>query len=114
MGGMEEKTAVERLMRATGRAFLTATTERQQAIEGYEGHGAFTHVLLEGMRGKADRPGEGLGEISIDELYSFLKKHLPKITKEKWGYEQIPMRSIHGDSFPIVCSEGFDKPGCKK
>jgi WD40 repeat protein len=101
--GMVEKTAIERLMRSTGRAFLAATSKTQYAIEGYKKHGVFTYALLEGLKGKADRPGEGKGVIRIDELGEFVRWEVPKITKEKWGFEQIPMRRLTGDSFEIGC-----------
>ncbi len=83
-------------------------------VQGYKDHGVFTYVLLEGMRGKADRTGVGAGAIYIDELADFARAILPEITKEKWGFEQIPMRMIQGDPFPIACCKGFGKPGCKK
>lgn len=112
--GMEEKTAIDRLMRATGRTVLAATTDRAQALEGHEGHGVFTWALLEGLKGRADRKGDGEGTITLDELSDFVRDEVPEITLRKWGYEQIPMRVIQGDTFPIGCKEGYDKSGCRK
>ena len=101
-------------MKFTGRTILAASTEHQKALEGHEDHGVFTYVLLQGLRGKADRSGEGQGVIAIDELADYAREKVPKITMEKWGVEQIPMRNMHGDPFPIGCKEGFDAPGCEK
>jgi hypothetical protein len=44
---MAEKTAISKLIRATGRATIVAATEEQMALEGVKGHGAFTYVLLQ-------------------------------------------------------------------
>ena len=100
--GIEEKTAIDRLMRATGRATLAASSEKQQAIEGYKGYGVFTYALIQGLRGKADRPGKGKGEIRIDELAEYVGEEVPRITMKQWGYEQIPMPNISGTPFSIA------------
>ena len=111
-GEIEQKTAIDRLMRATGRAVIAAS--RRQAIEGHEGHGVFTHTLLRGLRGEADRSGSGYVAITIDELAAFTREEVPKITFERYGYRMVPMRQISGDPFPIGCREGFDGVGCKQ
>ena len=49
----DEKDALDRLNRLTGRAIIAATADGGIAIE-VDGHGAFTFVLLEGLRGQAD------------------------------------------------------------
>ncbi|PTQ78557.1 WD40 repeat protein [Nitrosomonas oligotropha] len=112
-GGIGDKSAIDRLMRATGRYVLAATTEKQQALEGHDQHGVFTWALLEGLKGHASRPGSNDGSISLDELADYVREQVPKITQQKWGFEQIPMRLIQGDSFPITCKAGYEKPGCK-
>jgi uncharacterized caspase-like protein len=113
--GNDEKSAISRLMKFTGRTILAAcSTERKKALEGHEGHGVFTYVLLQGLKGKADRSGERQGVITIDELADYAREEVPKITMKKWGFEQIPMRNMHGDPFPIGCKEGFDAPGCEE
>ena len=112
-GGIGDKSAIDRLMRATGRYVLAATTEKQQALEGHDQHGVFTWALLEGLKGHASRAGSNDGSISLDELADYVREQVPRITQQKWGFEQIPMRLIQGDSFPIACKAGFDKPGCK-
>ncbi|MBS0587449.1 MAG: caspase family protein [Proteobacteria bacterium] len=112
-GGIGDKSAIDRLMRATGRYVLAATTEKQQALEGHDQHGVFTWALLEGLKGHASRAGSNDGSISLDELADYVREQVPRITQQKWGFEQIPMRLIQGDSFPIACKAGYDKPGCK-
>ncbi|MEE8304073.1 MAG: caspase family protein, partial [Candidatus Tectomicrobia bacterium] len=103
--GLEEKSAIDKLMRATGRAVIAASTERQFALEGYKGHGVFTYALLQGLRGAADTPnarGQRDGYITIDELADYVLDAVPELTMRKWGYEQFPMRQVEGKSFPIV------------
>jgi hypothetical protein len=96
--GLEEKAAIDRLARITGRAVLAASSSAQMALEGYEGHGVFTYAVLEGLR-KADSGNNGLVEVS--ELADFVEALVPRITIERWKYEQFPMRDLKGQSFPI-------------
>lgn len=97
--GLLEKTAINKLMRAVGRATLVASSKDQIALEGYEGHGVFTYVVLEGLKGKA---ADKEGKITINRLTTFVEELLPQITYKKWGYEQIPQKSLQGMDFPIA------------
>ena len=99
--GLAEKAAIDKLMRATGRAVIAATTQRQFALEGHKGHGVFTYALLQGLRGLADRKSNGDGYTTIDELAAYVAEEVPRITLEKWRYEQFPMKQIEGRSFII-------------
>ena len=94
-----EKDAIDRLSRLTGRAMIAATADDRMAIEGEGGHGAFTFALLEGLRGKADRNGNGT--VEVRELADYVEERLPEITR-KWGYEQFPFSATEGNSFTLV------------
>ncbi|MGZ4970200.1 MAG: caspase family protein [Methylobacter sp.] len=96
--GIDQKTAITRLMRATGRAVLAATSDDNMALEGYDKHGVFTSVLLEGLKNSDTNNN---AQIEIGELADFVENRVPEITKAKWGYEQFPMRDLQGMSFPI-------------
>jgi uncharacterized caspase-like protein len=98
--GLTEKTAMDKLIRSTGRATLAASSGSQAALEGYKGHGVFTYVLLHGLKGEADKMGNRNGEISINELAEYVSEEVPRITYKKWGYEQFPMQNLQGRSFP--------------
>jgi uncharacterized caspase-like protein/WD40 repeat protein len=98
---LSEKGAIDKLMRATGRAVIAASTERQFALEGHSGHGVFTYALLQGLRGEADAQGDRDGAITVDELSAYVAKEVPRITQQKWSYEQFPMRQVGGLPFPI-------------
>ena len=96
--GVEEKTAVSRLVRATGRATIMASSKTQVALEGYQDHGVFTWTLLEALSGK------GYGDdnqITVNELADYIEETLPELTYRKFGYEQIPQRSLQGMNFPL-------------
>uniref|UniRef100_UPI000B7D0242 caspase family protein n=1 Tax=Candidatus Entotheonella palauensis TaxID=93172 RepID=UPI000B7D0242 len=99
--GLAEKGAIDKLMRATGRAVIAASTRRQFALEGHEGHGVFTYALLQGLMGQADGEIKRDGYITIDELAAYVADEVPRITQKKWSYEQFPMKQIEGRSFPI-------------
>lgn len=107
---LEEKTALDRLMRSTGRTALAAASSEQYAFEGHEGHGVFTYALLQGLKGRADSNHNGL--LSINELCDFVRFEVPKITEKKWKYPQTPVRLTQGDSFAIGCTE--ENAGCGK
>jgi formylglycine-generating enzyme required for sulfatase activity len=78
-----------------GRVVLTATDATQYAWEGDRVIGAtqksvFTHFLIEGLKGEADRDGDG--RIHVDELYDYayeqVVRRTPKQTPGKWSYKQ--------------------------
>ncbi len=99
-GGIDEKTAISRLMRATGRAVLAASTDTQLALEGYKGHGFFTHALLEGLQGGADMDKDDY--VHVMELGGFLGKRVPELTEER----QFPMMETEKlQDFPLSASE---------
>lgn len=78
-----------------GRVVLTATDATQYAWEGDRVIGntqksVFTHFLIEGLKGDADRDGDG--RIHVDELYDYayeqVVRRTPKQTPGKWSYKQ--------------------------
>lgn len=97
--GLLEKTAINKLTRAVGRHTIVASSRSQVALEGYQGHGAFSWVLLDGLRGKAVNPN---GTVTVNSLVSYVETTLPELTYKKWGYEQIPQKSLIGEDFTIV------------
>jgi len=55
------------------------------------GHGLFTHVLLEGLKGRADRNGDD--RVTLAELKLWLDKQVP-VQASKVGGRQTPMTSL--------------------
>lgn len=68
-----------------GVAMLTSAESAESALEGPQwggGHGAFTHYILEGMRGAADYdPQNGL--VTIGELFEYVRAMVEKDTDGK-------------------------------
>jgi WD40 repeat protein len=93
-----EQMALHKLARSVGRATLAASSRRQVALEGYEGHGVFSYALLQGLGGSA---ANKKGRITITNLALFVEETLPELTYKKWGYEQMPQKTLIGSDFPI-------------
>jgi hypothetical protein len=98
--GLTEKTAVDRLKKAIGRAIIVASSESQVALEGMEDHGVFTYSLLRGLEGAADMNNDRF--ITLSELSVYIENDVPELTYEKWGYEQIPQKQLPKEDFPLV------------
>jgi WD40 repeat protein len=98
-GGLEQKAALGRLIQATGRATLTASTATQEAFEGYGGHGVFTFALLDSLA-RGDTNDNGL--IELAELIQHVDGLVPAITEKQWGARQFPQMDAYGANFPLV------------
>lgn len=105
--------ALNRMARATGRTFLTATTDDAPALEGYHGHGVFTYALLDAFE-HADVNNDGLIEMS--ELADYIDQKVPDYSFEAFKLRQIPQRSIVGNNFPLANKVDVlpDQPGAPR
>jgi WD40 repeat protein len=99
MRGLEDKTALDHLVRATGATVLTATTDDKPAAEGYYGHGVFTYALLSAFA-NADANGDGF--IDVQELASYVFAKVPALTDAAWGIKQSPQFNVVGSIYPLV------------
>ena len=103
---LEDKVAIGNLMESTGFAVLAASSTSQQAFAGTvdhktgKGSGLFTYVLLEGLRGTADKLKIDR-RVSIRELRAHIDSQLPRLSQEKWGVKQVPMSQVTGDDFIV-------------
>jgi WD40 repeat protein len=91
--------ALNRMTRATGRTFLTATTDDAPALEGYHGHGVFTYAILDALN-RGDVNKNGLIEVS--ELADYVDQMVPDISFDAFKLRQIPQRSIVGNNFALT------------
>lgn len=98
--GLSEVTAMKILSRAVGSTVLSASTSTQQALEGYRGHGLFTYVIAEGLRGKADRDGDGF--VSTLELATYVDEQVPVLAEQVFKRAQYPMVAPTGQGLPLV------------
>jgi hypothetical protein len=97
--GMSEDTAMKILGRAVGSTILSASTSIQEALEGYQGHGLFTYVLAEGLKGKADKGNTGY--VKTTELADYVDCEVPTLAEKIFKKAQYPTISISGQAFPI-------------
>ena len=97
--GMSEDTAMKILSRAVGSTILSASTSIQEALEGYQGHGLFTYVLAEGLKGKADKGKTGY--VKTTELADYVDNEVPALAEKVFKKAQYPTISISGQTFPI-------------
>jgi len=97
--GMSEDTAMKILSRAVGSTILSASTSIQEALEGYQGHGLFTYVLAEGLKGKADKGNTGY--VKTTELADYVDNEVPTLAEKIFKKAQYPTISISGQAFPI-------------
>jgi hypothetical protein len=99
-GATEQKDAVARLIRSSGRYILAAASPQGKALEdGVQGHGVYTYALMEGLAGAAGPRNSSM--IEVDALADYVSRRVPELTAPA-GYRQRPMRSAQGENFPIV------------
>jgi WD40 repeat protein/uncharacterized caspase-like protein len=91
------QTAMTQLQRATGRNVISAA--RDAAYEGYNGHGVLTYALLEALDIKAARVEDE--RVRVNSLADYVEQRVPQITRERFGFEQLPTRKLSGNDFPI-------------
>lgn len=97
-GAAEEK-AVAQLARSTGTHWITASGSEQYASEFAQlGHGTFTYVLLDALKGNAD---SGDKKITVKEINAYLQSLVPEITAKYKGSPQYPSSYEFGNDFPI-------------
>lgn len=100
-GDAEEK-ALAQLARSTGIHVLASAGSNQFAAEFAElGHGVFTYVLLEALKGGADGAPKD-GKVTIYELKSYLDDQVPELTAKHKGQAQYPNTFSKGQDFPVV------------
>lgn len=98
--GDSDQRAVNILSAAVGSTVLSAATSQEQALEGMNGHGVFTWVVLQGLDGLADVQKNGY--VSTLDLASYVGDQVPKVAGEVFKREQFPNLHSAGQSFPIV------------
>ena len=99
---LAESGAVTVIASAVGSTVLSASTSDQEALEGEDGHGLFTSVLLRGLGGGADLFKNGA--IKTVDLAAYLENEVPKVALQHFKREQYPNTHSAGRSFEIVSS----------
>ena len=100
--GASEEKALAQLARSAGVHVLASAGSEQFATEFKElGHGVFTYVFLEALRGKADGAPKD-GKVTINELKAYLDDRVPELTEKHKGEAQYPNTFSKGQDFPVV------------
>jgi len=87
-----------------GMSVLASAGARQGALEGdrWSGHGVFTHYLLRGLKGEADRnPIDN--RVTVDELFSYVKENVERDT----AGGQHPVMSIADPDLVLAYTAGL-------
>ena len=96
--GLTDSTAIKLLQRAIGSSVFSASSDSQQALEGYKGHGLFTYVLMEGLKGKADVKKDGF--ITVLGLADYVEEEVIRISESVFKRQQTPTIQT-GANFPM-------------
>lgn len=94
--------------KAEGFAVLKSCSQGQYSYEMEEsGHGAFTHFLLQGLRGAAPPNGEGF--VTVTKLGEWVKGQVESWSNPRAGGVQSPMFSIleAGGDLPLAMSQTY-------
>jgi WD40 repeat protein len=97
-GGSEYHTAIDHLIRATGRITLVAESANKAAREGWGDHGVLTFAVLDALA-RGDKGGDGL--VDVTELIQHVSPLVPEISK-RLGALQVPRSSGSYVNFPLV------------
>ena len=92
---------LEKLARSRGRLIITASGANEVALELPElAHGLFTHYVLEGLAGQADRDRDGV--ITVAELYEYVEREVDKKARSVGGRQRPLMKGEIEGSLPIA------------
>jgi len=78
------------LAKKMGLHIFASASSVQEALDGYEGNGLFTHALLDGLNNKGGADRNSDGKISIIEFGEYSKQVTTEISK-KIGHPQTPL-----------------------
>ena len=91
---LERGAANDRLVQATGRTILTASSDDTDAFEGFRGHGLFTYNVLEALE-RAD--SDGNGRIEVAELAAYVYAQVTALSEQVYKQRQVPQVRITGN-----------------
>jgi len=97
-----DETWVESLSRSSGRFTLAGTTNEQEALDGLQGNGVFTSVVLKALQGDADLQvsGDRDGKVNVYELARYTKAKVPEAARQVApDHKQEPTYHFAGSDF---------------
>ncbi len=94
----EQQKSLAVVSRSTGTHWIAASGSTETAKEFSQlGHGAFTYVLLQALKGQASNNKM----ITVNGLKDFLQIRVPEIVKKYGGNSQLPSSYGFGNDFPV-------------
>jgi WD40 repeat protein len=99
----EDKSALSTLVRVSNRAVIVASSGATIALEGHEGHGIFTWVVLDALD-KADYDGNGM--VDVSDIAMHVRRWVPEISERRFNYRMVPMQDTPGNPFPVARPAG--------
>lgn len=94
----EQQKALAVVSRSTGTHWMAASGSTETAKEFAQlGHGAFTYVLLQALKGQA----AANKMITVNGLKNFLLVQVPELVKKYGGNSQYPASYGFGNDFPV-------------
>jgi WD40 repeat protein len=100
--GASEEKAIAQLSRSAGIHVMASAGSEQFATEFTElGHGLFTYVLIQALKGEADGAPKD-GKVTIYELKSYIDDQVPEMTRKLKGRPQYPYTFSRGQDFPVT------------
>ncbi|MBI3710762.1 MAG: hypothetical protein HY246_24210, partial [Proteobacteria bacterium] len=91
-----DQTIGRQISHSSGRFILAGSASHQEALDGVDGHGVFTGVLLKALSGAADLDHDG--KVNIIEMGRYTKQQVPEVAKQVGrGHEQVPRSFFNGD-----------------
>lgn len=92
--------SIENPVLASGKINILAASTGSQISSDYDSakHGLFTYFLLRGMRGEADKNGNGM--IELGELYDYVKTNVSEKASLELNRDQTPVLLPSADTAP--------------
>ena len=98
-GAAAEEGAASTLSRLSQRSVIAASSSDNVALEGYNGHGVFSWVVLDALD-RADYDDNGA--VDVTDIATHARKHVPAITQQVFKYRQKPTQNTPGEPFAVA------------
>ena len=86
---IKKELAVLPFAKKEGISVLTAAKSTQEANDNYEGHGLFTYILVNGLKGKADYNHDGV--VDSIEIAQYVKNNVGRVSRSETDMRQDAM-----------------------
>jgi WD40 repeat protein len=98
-GAAEQEGAVSTLSRLSQRSVIVASSSDNVALEGYNGHGVFSWVVLDALD-RADYDENGT--VDVTDIATHARRLVPSITEKVFKTPQKPTQNTPGEPFALA------------